>query len=93
MGEPLKLSVTGAIMNEIQERLVSLERDSQELTAKIADLRMLILGVTNPSSNKHCCIKCLSWNYTKEFCEKYNMVPPPSTIVTGCKNFIDEVPF
>jgi len=41
------------------------------------------------------CLNCDNWRLTKlgNLCALYNVLPPPSVIVHGCQEHIDDIPF
>lgn len=40
-----------------------------------------------------CCLSCDYWQHKDEFCEKFKARPPADVIVTGCPEFMDDIPF
>lgn len=39
------------------------------------------------------CVNCSEWKEKEKICGKFNILPPPDVIVTGCLHHSDIIPF
>lgn len=39
------------------------------------------------------CTNCEHWDKIKQLCTRWKMLPPAEVIVTGCEEWINEIPF
>jgi hypothetical protein len=41
----------------------------------------------------NCCLNCDHWNREKQWCNKWNVLPPLEVIVVGCEDYENAIPF
>lgn len=40
-----------------------------------------------------CCVNCAFFDQKQAWCQKWSAQPPPMTIVVGCEEYIEHIPF
>lgn len=76
------------------------EQPSREVKEAVIQMRKAIVR----AHEWKCCLNCMEWREEthtdatgavtkRQFCGRYNAVPPPIVIVTGCVEYEQDIPF